>query len=216
MPGPISGVRFVHAAICAEAEAIERAAASDEDLGNALERITFLSRTVKLHTDGEEASIFPALEEKMPAVAAAYLFDHDEEDALFAELLRLGDDLKARDSVETRARFRRQTTALTEHLLPHIRKEDTLVTPLLERLFSPPEQGALIGKMLAGFSPADMANVLPWIIRSISADDREQYLRMMKGAMPPERFVGVTSWIKAGVDGAIWDDLRRRVPELPA
>lgn len=215
MPGPISGVRFVHAAICTEVEAIERAAASDTDVGDALERITFLARTVKLHTDGEEASIFPALEEKMPAVAAAYLFDHDDEDALFAELLRLGDDLKTRDTVEKRARLRRQTIALTEHLVPHIRKEDTLVTPLLERLFSPAEQGALIGKMLAGFSPADMAKVLPWIIRSISPDDREQYLRMMKGAMPPERFAGVTGWIKAGVDGAVWDDLRRRLPELP-
>jgi len=216
MPGPISGVRFVHAAICTEANAIERAAATDGGLGDALERITFLARTVKLHTDGEEASIFPALEEKMPAVAAGYLFDHDEEDALFAELLRLGDDLKARDSVDTRTRFRRQTVALTEHLLPHIRKEDTLVTPLLERLFTPPEQGALIGKMLAGFSPTDMAKVLPWIIRSVSADDREQYLRMMKGAMPPERFTGVAGSIKAGVDDAIWDELRRRLPELPA
>ena len=216
MPGPISGVRFVHAAICTEAETIERFAAADAGLGEALERITFLARTVKLHTDGEEASIYPALEEKMPAVGAAYVFDHDEEDALFAELLRLGADLRTRDNVESRARFRRQTVALTEHLLPHIRKEDTLVTPLLERLFTPPEQGALIGKMLAGFAPADLAKVLPWIIRSIGADDREQYLRMMMGAMPPDRFAGAAAWVKAGVDAAIWGELRGRIPELPA
>ena len=58
MPGPISGMRFIHAAICREAETIERVAADEAGLGEAQERITFLAHTVKLHTDGEEASIY--------------------------------------------------------------------------------------------------------------------------------------------------------------
>lgn len=211
----MSGVRFVHAAICVEARAIEETASRDQGLGDALGRIEFLARTVKLHTDGEEASIYPALEEKLPHVGAAYLHDHDEEDALFADLLRLGADLRARDTVETRGPFRRQTVALTEHLLPHVRKEDTLVTPLLERLFTPPEQAALVSKMLAGFAPADLARVIPWIVSCVGADDREQYLRMLQKAVPADRFVAVAGWVRNGVDAEIWADLARRIPELP-
>ena len=79
--------------------------------------------------------------------------------------------------------MRRQAIALTEHVIPHVNKEDTLITPLVCETFTPPEQGAQIGRMMAGFPPDVMARTMPWMIGHLDDDDRVAYVGMMQKAI---------------------------------
>jgi len=217
---PVEGIRFVHAAICTEVRAIEDAAAraeSPDDLAALAQRVDFFSQVNRAHTDGEEAGLYPDLETKLRHVGAAYLHDHREDHALFADLaqrITAAREATAATRAGLLAAMRRQTIALTEHVLPHVHKEDTLITPLIAELFSPAEQGAQIGKMMAGFSPALMAKTLPWLVSSIEAEDRIAYLNMLKAVMPPERLTVACGWIRDGVAADVWSGITARVPGL--
>ncbi len=84
--GPLDSVRFVHTAIAVEAGSLEHACtgASPDDLPGLGERVALLARVVDGHTHAEEPSIFPALEERAPHVAATYLSGHVDGRELFA------------------------------------------------------------------------------------------------------------------------------------
>ena len=110
------------------------------------------------------------------------------------------------------AAMRRQSIALTEHVLPHVHKEDTLITPLVCELFTPAEQGAQIGKMMGGFPPELLAKAMPWMIRMIDVDDRVAYVQMIQKVMPPERFGVACGWIRGGVNTDVWSGIASRVP----
>jgi hypothetical protein len=214
---PAQGIRFVHVAICREAHHIEAQAAtaeSPEELSALGERIAWFAQLNKLHTDGEEASIYADLEQRLPHVRAAYLHDHHEDHLLFTDLVervRAAGAATAASRGDLLARMRRQTIALTEHVLPHVHKEDTLITPLIVELFTPPEQGAQIGRLMAGFPPDVMVRTLPWLVGHLDAEDRVAYVAMIQKVMPPERFAAASTWIREGVTGDVWSPIASRL-----
>lgn len=217
---PAQGIRFIHIAIRREARAIEAQAAtadSPEELAALAERVARFGAINKAHTDGEENGMYAELEAKLPHVRGAFLFDHKEDHELFGDLARrIG---AARDANGTTrpgllAAMRRQTIALTEHVEPHVTKEDTLITPLICELFTPEQQGAQIGRMMGAFAPELLAQAIPWLVTHIDADDRVAYVGMMQRVMPPERFTMASGWIKNGVAPDVWSGLTARVPTL--
>jgi hemerythrin-like domain-containing protein len=217
---PAQGIRFIHAAICREVRELEAQAMTAEspaELSTLGERLAFFAQINKLHVDGEEDALYPELDQRARHVAAAYLHDHREEHALFADLAQR--IAAARDATgATRpgllSGMRRQAIALTEHVLPHVHKEDTLVTPLLVELFTPAEQGAHIGKMMARFPPEAMARVMPWLVTQLEPDDRVAYVSMIRSVMPADRFAGACAWIRNGVTPEVWSGITARVAGL--
>lgn len=217
---PAQGIKFVHVAICREAQGIEAAAAeadSPTELATLAERVERFARVNKLHTDGEEASIYADLELKLPHVRGAYLHDHREDHELFEELVR-----RIRAAAEatgpTRGgllgKMRRQTIALTEHVLPHVHKEDTLITPLIVEQFTPAEQAGQIGRMMGGFPPDVLAHTMPWMIGHLDPDDRVAYVSMLQKVQPPDRFTIACGWIKSGIAAEVWSAICARVPGI--
>lgn len=203
---PAEGVFFIHEAICADAAELESWAAR-VDSGDALaalgQRVAFLDRAVKLHTDGEEVGIYPQLEEKLRHYGDSYIFDHQMERKRFAALRGSIADAE-RDLTERALRdIQRQAIALAEHLHHHVEKENQLVVPMLCEQFSPAEQGAHMGKMMSSFSPVDMAAVVPWLIRNLQPQRRVGYVTMLKNASPPERFAALAGFIRDGVSPEI-------------
>ena len=99
-------------------------------------------------------------------------------------------------------------------MIPHITKEDTLITPLICELFTPAEQGAQIGKMMAKFSPDVMARVMPWLIAKIDLEDRVAYVGMIQKVMPADRFGVACGWIRGGVPADMWSGICARIPGL--
>jgi hemerythrin-like domain-containing protein len=217
---PAQGIRFVHIAICREAHAIEAAAAaadSPAELSALAERVRGFAQINKLHTDGEEVSMYADLEQKLPHVRAAYLHDHREDHELFDDLMariHAASEASTATRADLLAKVRRQSIALTEHLLPHVHKEDTLITPLIVEHFSPAEQGAQVGRMMGGFPPEVMARTMPWMVSHLDPDDRVGYIGMIQKVQPPDRFAIACGWIKAGVTPDVWSGICARVPGL--
>ena len=218
---PAEGVRFVHAAIDAEVRALEAeafAAETDAQLEAYGARFALFHAITKTHNEGEEASLFPELEKRLPKIAATYLFDHHDEAALFdAITAQIATARAASGAARTAALavLRRHAVALTEHVTAHVRKENELITPLVMELFPPPEQAAHVQAMLAKFPPELMAKTVPWVIANIVFDERCAYVGMMQKVMPPDRFPTVCGWIKAGIGDAAWSAIAARVPGLP-
>ncbi len=215
---PAQGIRFIHAAICTEVRQIEdQAAAAEtaEQLAALAQRVAFFAKIVTHHTEGEELGLYAELDQRVRHVGAAYLHDHREERALFADIATKIEAARHHPTAKAFAQVRRQTIALTEHLVPHVHKEDELVTPLLCELFSPAEQGAHIAKMMGTFPPELLAQALPWLIAQIGADDRIAYLNMVKVVMPPERLAVACGWIRNGVAADVWSGICAHVPGLP-
>ena len=61
----------------------------------------------------------------------------------------------ASDAAVLRQRAVVHAGALAAHASLHSRKEDQLLVPIVDQLFSVAEQGAMVGKMLSMFPPAD-------------------------------------------------------------
>jgi len=219
---PAQGIRFIHIAICREAREIEaqaHEAESPEELAALGQRVTRFATYNKHHTDGEEDGMYAELEQKAPHVRGAYLHDHREDNELFADVaqrIAAASDADGATRPGLIRALRRQTIALTEHVLPHVHKEDTLITPLVIELFTPAEQGAQIGKMMARFPPDVLAQAVPWLIAKIDADDRVAYVSMIQRIMPPDRFAVTCGWIRGGVASGVWSDICARVPGLPS
>jgi hypothetical protein len=217
---PAHGVRFIHIAICREVREIEAQAAtadSPDELTALGARLTRFGAINKAHTDGEEAGLYPELEKRAPHVGRAYLHDHREDHELFGDFsqrIALAREATGATRPGLLAAMRRQSIALTEHVLPHVHKEDTLITPLVCELFTPAEQGAQIGKMMGGFPPELLAQAVPWMITQISPDDRIAYVRMIQVVMPPERFTVACGWIRGGVTSDVWSGITAAVPGI--
>jgi hypothetical protein len=200
MEGPARGVRFIHEAINREAAELERLATQGDATAIAA-RLPFFKRVLHLHTSGEERSVFADLATHLPDVPAAYVLDHRVDEAHVAELEAA--------LAEGGPRVARAVIALREHLRLHIRKEEELLVPLLEKLFTPEEQGAQIGRMMAQFTPDDLAAILPWMITWLDPADRRAYLGIAERAMPPERFGGVLQLLRGAVAPDVWQSLGR-------
>ena len=200
MESPARGIRFIHQAISREAREIERLAAEDGGGAQVAARLPFFRRALRLHTSGEEMSIFADLAQRAPHVPAAYLLDHREEEHLLDELERA--------AAQGGPGLPRAAVALTEHLRLHIRKEEELVVPLLEEMYTPAELGAQIVRMMATFTPADFAAVLPWLITWLDPEDRRAYLAVMEAAAP-QRMPQVLELLRAKLTPEAWQSLGR-------
>jgi hypothetical protein len=200
METPIHGIRFIHRAILVEAARLEQLAgegAADVVQG----RLPFFRKVLHLHNHGEELGLFPDIAARLPDVVPSYLLDHREEERLFADLLVA--------ATAGGTPLIRATTAVATHLRLHIKKEEELIVPLVDRLFAPPEQGAQVGKMLSRFTPADFTEVLPWLVTALEPEDRRTYLGLMEKVSPADRFAGMLGMIRDGVTPDVWATLGR-------
>jgi iron-sulfur cluster repair protein YtfE (RIC family) len=87
-----------------------------------------MNELLDYHARGEEAAVFPAIDNVAPFVARAYLMDHRELDKMVESLetFRLQ---KTPDPLQTA----RATAVLNSHLRIHLDKEDAHLYPILKR-----------------------------------------------------------------------------------
>lgn len=214
MPGPIDSLRFVHQAILSEADDLEaqvNAATEPAEIGQLADRIEFFGQLVDGHTRGEEVGLFPPLVARDEAIAETYLVDHGEERALFAELVDLARSCGSGDTAAL-DRIRRQIVALVTHAHSHVGKENDLILPRVAALFSPEEQGKMVGDILSVFTPEQTASGVPWIVARLDADTAAIYVDSLSRAMPPSVFEAARGWIRNGISDDQWAALAERAP----
>jgi len=190
MSGPLSALRFAHAAIVRESEEIEETAAHLTDAASAealARRIEFFAGFMKEHGDAEERSILPALSGRLPHADVVYLQDHQEETWLFNELRALSRAVAQGDRGDALTRLRRQTIALVERSQAHVLRENTIVIPQLEALLSTAEQAAVYQRLARHLAPS-LDATLPWLIQRLSPVLRAEFLDSLQETIPPEQF----------------------------
>lgn len=224
MPGPLHALHFVHNAIRREVAELEQAVAQ-LDTADALqfaplaERFATLGQFLYDHEHGEEDIFFPALEAKAPHVITAYELDHRNNDEVMEQAARSFERLESAPSVAEARSVARElfvhTVALRATMQLHLMKEERHLLPVTELFYSPPEQGAIVGRMSAATPPERYPQALMWLFSRLSADDRAGLLGIMKMGAPPVVFQGIAGILADGLPTGEWLDLQRRVG-LPA
>ena len=212
MVSPIDGVLAIHNAFRADMAAIDAAALAaargGPELGAMVGRFDFFHEILTYHGHGEEAGVFPILEEVAPLVAESYEMDHRGLDRAFEALSHA---VSVRDALETA----RSTSALKFHLDSHLAEEDAHMYRIVRERVSMPDQIKAVGTM-AFSMPADRApEFIAWVYPLLGDDDRENFTRVTQMLMTPETFAPSIPLIHQAI-GDGFAELTRRIPELAA
>jgi hemerythrin-like domain-containing protein len=210
MTVPLDAIRAIHNAFREDITAIDTAAHNAArgrgSLDLVLKRYIFFNEILVWHANGEEESVFPALEKVAPLVAEAYERDHRGLDSLFESLNA------AVNASETLA-IARITAAFDFHLTIHLNKEEAHLYRIFDERVSLLDQRAIVGKMAQKIPQERFHEVVSWLYPLIGPDDQENMTRIWLQALPQPVFVGATKLIQAAI-GNDWAELVRRIPEL--
>jgi len=212
MAEPVDAIRAIHNAFRNDMERIDtaafNAAKGKEGLDTIIERFKLFNEILVWHAHGEEAAIFPAVENVAPLVAEAYIRDHHGLDMAFEEL---NASYGAHDPLKTA----RATAAFRFHLGIHLDKEDAHLYRIFRERIPMPEQGKAVGIMASLVPKERFPELVAWEFPLIGNDDRENMTRVFQMVMPPPAFAGVKELIKKSI-GSDWAELTRRIPTLSA
>ena len=204
MPGPLSAIRFVHAAIRRDIDQIDRAAAADTGLDDVAERFSRWRTRLRFHEVAEENVLFPAVGEVVPTMGEVYAFDHRALDVLF-------DATEVALSAGDPKEVARATATVKGALGIHLDKEEQLLLALCDEHFDVERQGELSGRMAAQTPPEEFEPNVRWMFPLLDDDERAGMTRVWMNAMPPERFAGAKDVIEETLGEAGWAELARRL-----
>jgi hemerythrin-like domain-containing protein len=210
MTEPVDAILAIHNAFRNDIGRIDtaafKAAKGKEGFDTTIERFRLFNEILVWHAHGEEAAIFPAVENVAPLVAEAYIRDHHGLDTAFEEL---NTSYAAHDPLKTA----RATAAFRFHLGIHLDKEDAHLYRIFRERIPLPEQGKAVGIMSSLVPKERFPELVAWEFPLIGNDDRENMTRIFQKVMPPPAFAGVKEVIKKSI-GSDWAELSRRIPTL--
>jgi iron-sulfur cluster repair protein YtfE (RIC family) len=176
------------------------------DMASIFDRLQIMSEILDYHAKGEEAAVFPAVDNIAPLVAKAYIIDHRELDNM---VLGLEAIREAPDPLATA----RATAVLNSHLRIHLNKEDVHLYPILRERTTDDEQVS-IGKVMASKTPPERSSIqAQWLFPLLDLDDQVTVTRVWMALMPPPVFTMLKPLIKKSAS-ANWAMLTQQIPEL--
>jgi iron-sulfur cluster repair protein YtfE (RIC family) len=187
-------------------DAAFKIARSGGDLTLVLDRFHLMGEVLDYHARGEEAAVFPAVDNVAPLVARAYLMDHHELDVMVAGLeamRKMPDPLSAA----------RATAVLNAHLRIHLDKEDAHLYPILKERTSESEQAAVAGDMARKVPPEKFPTLIHWLFPLLDFEDQLVVTRGWMTLMPPPVFANVKPLIKQNT-AENWVKLAQQIPGL--
>jgi iron-sulfur cluster repair protein YtfE (RIC family) len=173
-----------------------------------LNRLHSMNEILDYHARGEEAAVFPAVDNVAPLVARAYLMDHRELDKMVEsiETMRLQ---KSPDPLLTA----RATAVLNSHLRIHLGKEDAHLYQILREKTTLTQQVAIGGIMSSKIPPDRFPAAITWLMPLLDLNDQVTVTKGWMTLMPPQIFASVKPLIKKVVAQS-WDAIAQRIPEL--
>jgi iron-sulfur cluster repair protein YtfE (RIC family) len=207
---PIDVVRCFHNAFRRDMSQIDTLALNiargGGDVAPVFDRLQIIGEILDYHARGEEAAVFPAIDDIAPLVAKAYIMDHRELDNMFNGLEAIR---KAPDPLTTA----RATAVLNSHLRIHLDKEDAYIYPILRERTTDDEQVS-IGKIMASKTPSERSPIqVQWLFPLLDLHDQVAVTRIEMSVLPPPVFNMVKPLIKKSV-AANWTMLTQQIPEL--
>ena len=117
------------------------------------------------HAKGEEAAVFPAVDNVAPLVAQSYLFDHRELDIMVNGLEAMR---KALDPLTVA----RATAVLNSHLRIHLDKEDAYLYPILKERTTESEQSSIVSVMSQKVPSDKFPTLVKWLFPLLEFQDQ--------------------------------------------
>ena len=214
MAGPMASIRFIHAPIRNDLKGIKQeisviASLGAGDMQSVAKRFAFLEEVLGGHEKAEEEAMFPAIDAKVPGASGVYEQAHRDMDALRGQLRTALANSNSERAYEL-------VSEMVTKMDSHLDQEEQELIPLFDQHLSAEEQRALGENMQARQPREQMAVAMPWIFKNQGQEEREGFLRMMQGAMPPPAFQGIKATAQAAVPPKEWEELAVRMPELKA
>ena len=207
---PIDIVRCFHNAFRRDISQIDtiifNIARSGGDTIPLFDRLHILGEVLDYHARGEEAAVFPAVDNLAPLVARPYWIDHRELDNMVSRLETIR---KAPDPITTA----RATAVLQSHLRIHLDKEDVHLYPILRERTTDEEQ-ASIGKMMSTKIPPErFPAIIQWLFPLLELNDQVKVTKGWMAMMPPPVFGMAKKLIKKSAPEN-WTKLTQQIPEI--
>ena len=210
LSGPIDIVRSIHNAFRRDIfqidDSVFKTARTGGDLTPLFDRLHTMAEILDYHAKGEEAAVFPAVDNVTPLVAEAYFMDHRELDTMVSGLETMR---RTPDPLTTA----RATAVLASHLRIHLYKEDTHLYTILRERTTESEQASIVGLMSKKVPPDRFPTLLQWLFPLLDLDDRVVITKGWMTLMPHQVFAGLKPLIRKIV-AENWVELARRIPEL--
>ena len=212
LPNPIDIVLCFHNAFRKDIAQIDSStlaiARSGGNLSPVLNRLHSMDEILDYHARGEEAAVFPAVDNVAPLVARAYLMDHRELDKMVNSL----EDMLLENSPDP-LQAARATAVLNSHLRIHLDKEDAHLYPILREKTTFSQQVAIGGIMSSKIPPDRFPAAIAWLFPLLDLNDQVTVTKGWMTLMPAQVFANVKPLIKNAVAEG-WDSIAQRIPEL--
>ena len=207
---PIDVVRCFHNAFRRDMAQIDNSvlkiAREGGDMAPYFDRLQIMGEVLDYHARGEEAAVFPAVDNIAPFLAKAYILDHRELDSMVHGLEAIR---QAPDPLTTA----RATAVLNSHLRIHLDKEDVHLYPILRERTTDEEQVS-IGKVMASKTPPERSPTqVQWLFPLLDLEDQVVSTKVWMTLMPPQVFAGLKPLIKKTV-AENWVELTLRIPDI--
>jgi len=203
LSGPIDIIYSIHNAFRLDAAQIDSSAliiARDGgDLTLVFDRLHVVGEVLDYHAQGEEAAVFPAVDNLTPLVARAYSLDHRELDTMV-----IGDEAM-RETLDPLITAR-ATAVLLSHLRTHLDKEETPLYPILRERTTESEQASIVGQMSKKVTPEKFPVMFQWLLPLLDFDNRVVITEGWMKLMPPQVFAGLKLLMKK-IIADYWIDL---------
>jgi iron-sulfur cluster repair protein YtfE (RIC family) len=178
------------------------------DLSPILGRLHVMAEILDYHAKGEEAAVFPAVDNLAPLVARAYLMDHRELDKMVDTLEKIHLQESPDPLLAARA-----TAVLNSHLRIHLNKEDAYLYPILREKTTASQQAAIVRVMSGKIPPDRFPAAVRWLFPLLSLSAQVVVIKGWMTLMPPQVFTNVEPLIKTTV-AENWEIITQRIPEL--
>jgi iron-sulfur cluster repair protein YtfE (RIC family) len=210
LSGPIDIVLAIHNAFRRDIfqidDSVFKIARTGGDLHSVLNRLHIMNEILDYHARGEEAAVFPAVDNVAPLVAKAYLMDHRELDTMV-------NGLEAMREMPDTLSTARATAVLHSHLRIHLGKEDAHLYQILRERTTESEQTAIAGLMSKKVPPDKFPTMIGWLFPLLDLKDQIVVAKGWMTLMPPQVFASIKPLIEKATSEN-WVELTKQIPEL--
>ncbi|KAH1241232.1 Zinc finger protein BRUTUS [Glycine max] len=148
------------------------------------ERLQFIAEVCIFHSIAEDKVIFPAVDGKF-----SFFQEHAEEESQFNEFRSLIESIQSEGATSSsETEFYSTLCSHADHILEtiqrHFHNEEVQVLPLARKHFSFKRQRELLYQSLCMMPLKLIERVLPWLIRSLTEDEAQMFLKNMQSTAP--------------------------------
>jgi hypothetical protein len=188
--------------------------ADDGVTAETMETVDALIFVLWEHRTREDASIHPPLESRVPGVTARFAEDHEEDEALSAEIGQIVAQIRnARgdERVALGIRLDQRLNAYIGIYLGHLYREETELQQALWDNFTEEELLAMTRDLVATIPPDRRGYLLKVMCSSCGPDDIAPILGGIRAGAPPEIAQRSLKMAEENMPSNIWAKVRSRI-----